>query len=114
MIFISGEYFIKKIDSIMENIDAINVEPPFRDLQCPEVKLSQFSELSENKVRQLIESSSNATCQLDPLPRWLFKLCTGVFVSKVTEFVNYLLTKGYVQDQWKTALVTPLQKKEWK
>ena len=30
---------------------------------------------------------------------------------KVTDLVNHSLTKGYVPDQWKTALVTPLQKK---
>ena len=104
-----GEIFIMKIDLIMENIDAINVEPPLLDRHCTEVKLSQFSELSENKVRQLIESSSNATFQLDPLPTWLFKLCIDVLASKVTDFVNYSLTKGYVPDQWETALVTPLQ-----
>ena len=49
-----GEFFIKKIDLILENIDAINVEPPLLDCHCGDVKLSQFSELSENKVRQLI------------------------------------------------------------
>ena len=107
-----GEFFIKKIDLILENIDAINVEPPLLDCRCGDVKLSQFSELSENKVRQLIESFSNATCQLDPLPTWLFKLCIDALASKVTDLVNHSLTKGYVPDQWKTALVTPLQKKD--
>ena len=95
----------------MENIDAINVEPPLLNCHCGDVKLSQFSELSENKVRQLIESSSNATCLLDPLPTWLFKVCIDALASKVTDLVNHSLTKGYVPDQWKTALVTPLQKK---
>ena len=88
------------------------MEPPLLDCRCCDVKLSQFSELSENEVRQLIESSSNATCQLDPLPTWLFKLCIDALASKVADLVNHSLTKGYVPDQWKTALVTPLQKKD--
>ena len=50
-----GEFFTKKIDLILENIDAINVEPPLLDCHCGDVKLSQFSELSENKVRQLLK-----------------------------------------------------------
>jgi len=89
----------------MESVDAINVEPLFVECYYPDVK---FSVLSKNKVHQSIESSSNATSQLDPLPMWLFNLCTA---SKVTHLVNYLLTQGYVPDQWKTALVTPLQDK---
>ena len=97
----------------MEDIDAINVEPPFRDSHCPDVKLSQFSELSENKVpvRQLIKSSSNPACYVDPLPLWLFKLCTDVLASKVTDFVSYSLTKGYLPDQWKTAFSDSFEKK---
>ena len=71
------------------------------DRVCTEVKLSQFSELSENKVH----------AQRDPLPTWLLKLCIDALASKVTDFVNYSLSKGCVPDQWKTALVTPLQKK---
>lgn len=89
----------------MESIDAIDVEPLSVECYYPDVK---FSVLSKNKVHQSIQSSSNATSQLDPLPMWLFNLCTA---SKVTHLVNYLLTKAYVPDQWKTALVTPLQDK---
>lgn len=72
------------------------------DRVCTEVKLSQFSELSENKVHAcwiLYQHGCSNFALIDAL------------ASKVTYFVNYSLSKGYVPDQWKTALVTPLQKK---
>ena len=108
-----GEFFIKKINLIMENIDGICVEAPSRvDRPSPSVKLKQFTLLSKNNVVQLIERSSNATCRLDPLPTWLLKSCTDAFAPMITTIVNYSLSEGYIPDQWKTGQVIPLQKKK--
>jgi len=97
----------------MENIDGICVEAPSRvDRPSPSVKLEQFTALSKNKVMQLIERSSDATCKLDPLPTWLLKSCIDAFAAMITAIVNYSLSEGYFPDQWKTAQVIPLQKKK--
>ena len=58
---------IRKINLIIVNIDGIYVKAlSCVDRPSPPVKLKQFTTLSS--FVHLIESSSNTTCKLDPLP----------------------------------------------
>ena len=64
-----------------------------------------------SKVREIILSSSNATCQLDPIPTWLVKKCVDTLAPIITKMINFSLDSGYIPDDWKNALITPLIKK---
>ena len=69
-----GEFFCRKVDLIRNDIDAITVVPPVLNVPTPENKFEKFDVLSEKGVSDIIMGSSNASCQLDPIPTWLLKL----------------------------------------
>lgn len=52
-------------------------------------------------------SSSNASCQLDPIPTSLVKNCSDVLVPDVTKCII-----SVVPDKWKVGLVLPSLKKQ--
>ncbi|KXJ18896.1 putative RNA-directed DNA polymerase from transposon X-element [Exaiptasia diaphana] len=66
---------------------------------------------SEADVRDIISSSSNASCQLDPIPTWLLKKCIDVLAPIITRMINLSLVSGSVPENWKVALISPLLKK---
>lgn len=106
-----GEFFCKKIELIQEEIDNIVIEPPQVEYRLPDAKLMDFSLLTEEYMRHIIISSSNATCKLDPIPTWLLKQCCDILAPVITRLVNLSLGEGLVPKPWKTALVSPLLKK---
>ena len=62
-------------------------------------------------MSDIIMGSSNASCQLDPIPTWLLKLCGSELVPVITKMINLSLQQGQVPDSWKAALIRPLLKK---
>ena len=106
-----AEYFCHKIDLIRDEIDNIDVNPPTVEPRLPEVKLEQFSPVSVEEVRDTIMHSSNASCQLDPIPTWLLKLCIEELAPVIARMTNLSLQEGCVPDSWKIALIVPLLKK---
>ncbi|RMX50880.1 hypothetical protein pdam_00016133 [Pocillopora damicornis] len=66
-----GTFFIQKIKTIGSNFDNMAQGlPAFPDDYAPESPppLSKFSPITEEKVRKLINSSTNKNCTLDPMP----------------------------------------------
>ena len=106
-----GEFFCRKVDLIRNDIDAITVVPPVLNVPTPENKFEKFDVLSEEEVSDIIMGSSNASCQLDPIPTWLLKLCGSELIPVITKMINLSLQQGQVPDSWKAALIRPLLKK---
>ena len=106
-----GEFFCQKVDLIRNEIDAITVVPPVLNVPTPENKFEKFDVLSEEEVSDIIMGSSNASCQLDPIPTWLLKLCGSELIPVITKMINLSLQQGQVPDSWKAALIRPLLKK---
>lgn len=106
-----GEFFVKKIELIKDSISDIQVNPPYSDTAAPAEKLDSFSPLSVEDVCNIISTSSNASCSLDPIPTWLVKSCLDVLAPSITRMVNLSIRHAYVPDNWKTAIVKPLLKK---
>ena len=106
-----GEFFCQKVDPIRNDIDAISVVPPVLNVPTPEIKFEKFDVLSKEEVSDIIMGSSNASCQLDPIPTWLLKLCGSELIPVITKMINLSLQQGQVPDSWKTALIRPLLKK---
>ena len=82
-----------------------NHNPPQPSICVPptEVKLERFAPVSEADVHEIILSSSNASCQLDPSPTLLLKKCVDVLVPTITKLINSPLESGCVPDTWKIA-----------
>ena len=106
-----GEYFCRKIQLIRDDIDKIAVVPPRPERCMPDVKLDKFAFLTEHEVFDIIVQSSNASCQLDPIPTRLLKHCAKELAPVMTRMINLSLQHGHVPDNWKIALVLPLLKK---
>ena len=80
-------------------------------IPSPEVNLDRFSHVSVDNVRDIIMASSNACCQLDPIPTWVVKKCVVSLAPIITAMINSSFDNGYVPESWKVALVVPLIKK---
>ena len=106
-----GEFFCWKVDLIRNDIDAITVVPPVLNVPAPENKFEKFDVLPEEEVSDIVMGSSNASCQIDPIPTWLLKLCGSELIPLITKMINLSLQQGQVPDGWKAALIRPLLKK---
>ena len=91
--------------------DEFSINPPNVPFHLPEVKLDEFSSVSEDEVRRIILESSNASSKLDTIPTSLVKLCCHELALIIAEIINLPFSEGIVPDHWKIALVLPLLKK---
>lgn len=106
-----GEFFVKKIELIKDSISDIQLNPPYSDTATLAVTFDCFLPVSVEDICNLIRSSSNALCSLDPIPAWLLTSCLRVLVPSITDLINLSIQHAYVPDDWKTANVKPLLKK---
>ena len=111
-----GSYFIEKIDNIQATLDNMasglsSVLAPSNSCLRPCSIMDRFSQLSENDVRKLIESSAKKSCKLDLMPTPLVVNCIDSLLPVITKTINLSLSTGYFSDQWKCAIVNPLLEK---
>ena len=106
-----GNYFSLKITRIRDEIPKSSFHFIDADIPSPEVNLDRFSHVSVDNVRDIIMASSNACCQLDPIPTWVVKKCVVSLAPIITAMINSSFDNGYVPESWKVALVVPLIKK---
>ena len=106
-----GKYFCRKIELIRNDIENVVVDPPLVDYRLPDIKLDSFKLLSEEEVHNIIMKSSNATCNLDPIPTWLLKLCASELTPVIMKMINLSLSEGHVPEAWKVAILIPILKK---
>ena len=84
-------FFEDKIENIRENFIIHNhsnetpkTTPHQRDLNPG----------SCEEVREVILSSSNKTCDLDPIPTWLLKKCIDQLLPIITAIINSSISPG--------------------
>ena len=106
-----GNYFSTKITRIRDEIPKSSFHFIDADIPSPEVNLDRFSHVSVDNVRDIIMASSNACCQLDPIPTWVVKKCVVSLAPIITAMINSSFDNGYVPESWKVALVVPFIKK---
>ena len=83
------------------------------EVQPPPISslLSSFTPATAEEVRQIIMSSPNKFCDLDPMPTVLLKACIDTLLGTITNIVNVSLRTGIFPDDFKQAHVNPLLKK---
>ncbi len=106
-----SEYFTDKIQTIRVSLeqDTDSVTEP-DDMPPVECTLSEFRPATEDEVRKLLMTSPSKSCELDPFPTWLLKMCAEPIVPVLTQLINASLAEGHVDTTLKTALVRPLLK----
>ena len=72
----------------------------------------QFSLLTVQDVKALIEKDSNKSCYLDPMPTQLVLSCLDSLLPVLTRIINLSLESGVFATDWKEALILPLIKKK--
>ncbi len=100
-----GEYFCRKISLIREEIASCDSTPPDLSIPSPSIRLDKFIQVSEVEVRNIIMSSSNASCHLDPFPTWLVKKCVDQLAPLITKMINSSLESSTVPENRKVALI---------
>ncbi|KAK6191023.1 hypothetical protein SNE40_002773 [Patella caerulea] len=108
-----SRYFTDKIDNIRTELETDNNSETtcLSVISPPSQVLSEFSPTSNKEIKQLVAKSSSSTCELDPLPSPLLKLCIDELCPVLTHIVNTSLSSGTFPDALKEALVFPLIKK---
>lgn len=106
-----GEFFVRKIELIRAEVDDTVIQPPSVEYRLPLVNFEAFHQLSEIEIRDMVIKSSNVSCELDPIPTWLLKLCADELSPIITKMVNFSLEQGFVPIPWKNSLIRPLLKK---
>ena len=113
---ISEKFFSNKINDIVLSIQTIIENESITDEtnydSVIETRLDSFSPLTSNQIKKLISNSSTKSCSLDPIPTVLLKKLINVLIDPITFIINKSLTSGRFPSIWKSAVVTPILKKQ--
>ncbi|KAK6168805.1 hypothetical protein SNE40_019982 [Patella caerulea] len=110
-----SKYFTNKIYNIRTELEKENnSETTCLSLISPLSQvLSEFSLTSNKEIKQLVAKSSSSTCELDPLPSPLLKLCIDELCPVLTHIVNTSLSTCTFPDALKEAPGFPLIKNKY-
>ena len=107
-----GEFFYRKIAVTREDTANFSIPRPTVCIPSARTKLTLFAPESDTEACNIFTSSSNASCQLDPISTWLLKKCVDTQVAPIiTRKINSYLVSSCVPDNWKIALIIPLIEK---
>lgn len=73
--------------------------------------LDSFTPVTVDDVGQILLSSPNKSCCLDPLPVWLLKCNSDIISPVICKIVNSILSVGTLPTSLKVASITPVIKK---
>ena len=103
-------FFHQKIQKIRDGFPPTNLAHAIPSDPCHS-SLSTFDALSQSDIKKLLNKSSNAFCDLDPMPTWLVKECQDILILPITKIINDSMSMGFFPDSMKIAHVKPLIKK---
>jgi hypothetical protein len=73
----------------------LNAPPPTYTMHG-NASISQFTMIDDVSVVKLISDAPSKQCLLDPLPKWLLKVCVTEIAPFLTGIINRSLTNGVV------------------
>jgi len=112
-----GSFFSSKVSSIVNELKASSLRQPTESTTTTTASpnndkpFAEFSPLSIERIRILVETSPTKSCSLDPIPTQLLKQLLPILVQPITKIVNESITSGAFPSSLKHAAVTPLLKK---
>ena len=105
-----AKYFCDKIRTIRANFSNQVNDVPYVQKLTIRSKLFNLDPASEDEVRK-IGMKSSKSCDLDPIPRNIFKALLDILIKPITTIINLSLESGTFPLSFKEAHVTPLLKK---
>jgi hypothetical protein len=107
-----ASFFSDKILTLHTALKSVttNSSPHTLPRETP-TSLDSFAPATEAEISKIIRNSSNAFCDLDPIPTSLLKQCLPTLLSTLTNIINLSLATGFFPDQFKSCSVIPLLKK---
>ena len=125
-----ARYFVEKIDTLRSSLDSQEDSTPGmsdgispcsqRGDSMPSSQhttntnlrdLTRFDKVTSDEVLKLVQTRSNKSCQLDPIPTWLLKSVICVLLNPLTSIINSSLESGVFPSALREAIVKPLLKK---
>jgi exonuclease III len=73
----------------------------------PDCELTQFKEISQKDLVQIVKQMSSKSCGLDPVPTWLVKDCLEELAPALTTIINKSLCRASVPEPLQRAVVMP-------
>ena len=108
-----GGYFHDKVAAIRNGLQSGRINTNSTP-EVPSFKntMEEFSEISTDKIQSMLKRVPSKTCELDPIPTWVLKLCEEVPIKLLTHIVNTSLSSSTMPVVFKEAILSPLLKKE--
>lgn len=103
-------FFTEKVEAVRQNTAVF--PPPTFSIVPPGISFTEFPPVDVDEVISLIHSLPDKTSDADPLPACWLKVIATDIAPLLTELFNRSLSSGVVPDCFKTALITPIVKKQ--
>ena len=101
-----SDYFHNKINVLRSKfVDTINTDLDTRPIT--NVKFNDLRPATIDEVKKTILSCSSTSCQLDPVPTWLLKLCLNELLPLIAAIMNKSLSTGEFPTDLKKAIIKP-------
>ena len=100
--------FMNKIQTIHDSLEEYEKFHPVlnNDMDI----LAQFEPMSEEEVREIINSMQTKSCKQDAIPTKILKVILDGVLPTLTRIINALFQKGTFAEAWKISLICPLLK----
>ena len=110
-----SEFFDGKIEKIMHHLhetidDDLDRYMYKEETFQTEMRLKKFSHVFYTDIRELVATTPNKSCELDPIPTALLKSNIGVLAPVIADIVIISLGNGKVCQDLEEALLRPLVK----
>ena len=86
-------------------MDTINTDLDTRPIT--NVKFNDLRPATIDEVKKTILSCSSTSCQLDPVPTWLLKLCLNELLPLIAAIMTKSLSTGEFPTDLKKAIIKP-------
>ena len=103
--------FYQKVNSIHSSLCSMKKSFPSLGEECCTSYMEAFVPLSDSDIKQLAMKTSNAFCEVDPMPMWLVEKCQAELIKVITSIANISLKAGIFPQSMKAAPLKPLIKK---
>ena len=108
-----SSFFMEKIQNIRRGLQTGQVHGVDQDVDASSVTtpLERFTRASDDEMKTLILNSPDKSCDLNPMPTWLLKLCVDELLPIITAIGNASMDSSSVPRVFKCAQVRPQIKK---
>ena len=104
-----ADYFLSKIKGIRDNLSTC---PTYSPVCRDTTPFKSFKPITEEEIVKTIRSMPSKSCENDIIPTKLLKEILPTIAGTLTSIINLSLTEGVFPNEWKSAIVRPLLKKQ--